>query len=374
MNEMIAKYPTTDTVWMYNTLLPFAWIIITVGSLAVGTFYIFPKNRRFPVSIAAWTVMLDVIDYTYELIKWGPYSQYHEFLNWNPNQAACKGLYAMCAFVDSGQALSTLFLSYTIYNSVVNKKDMSYDIDPRYFRVMVSLFCVYTAVWTFVIGVFPDYLLPDGKITICPITYHDRGYEYALMIQYGISVVLQIYLLGSSLRYIKQVWALAKSRHRHKDVYYARLQIRFVFLVALQSAPRITWHAVNIAASKGGLSTNVIRFDMCFLFVCYFLDILILFTINRPLIEYIKDKMGIVSSSSGTIRSGGGGGGANNVTPPSNSNNTPKPENVVLDVNNGEKQKEKVKENKKNTFQESPDFMRTTTELDSFISHSKTAV
>jgi len=304
MEQMIAKYPATDAQWMYQFHLPLCWIIVITGPIVLVLFNIFPKNRRFPASIAAWTTMLDVVYYVWELSKWGPYTKYHEELNYVQTNEICKLYYAWIAFIDAGQALCTLFMAYVIYKSIVKKIDMSYNTNPRYYQVMVTSFWIYTILWTILIYTVPKYRPPDGALTFCPFSKASFEWDVAFIVQFLVATLIEMVLLSRALRYAKTVWKLAMSSVRSRENYMARLQIRFFFIVFLQATARINWHILTIILSIQLdsvsqielLTIGYIHFTMVLSFLCYFTDILILLLTNRPLTDYVRRRLHLISS------------------------------------------------------------------------------
>jgi hypothetical protein len=93
MEEMMKKYKYDG--YNYYYLLNFGWVIVFTSALTVGLFYAFPKNRKFPSSVAIWATIIDAVYYLREMFKWGPYNRaVHLFFLWTPTETSCKILFA----------------------------------------------------------------------------------------------------------------------------------------------------------------------------------------------------------------------------------------------------------------------------------------
>jgi len=279
----------------YSTyVVGFAWAIIFFNLTVAILFYSFKKQRTFPASIQAWTLIMDALYFLRELMKWGPNSVLREQLLVNPSIATCRVVFGWEVFVESGQALCNIYMAFTIYNSIVRKQDMSYSVNPNYFRVMVLLFWTYTTVWVLVLSLVPSDFTPSFLFCF-PHTY---AYNLALLSQWVLALIIEVFFLGSCVFYVREVLKAANSSVTGERR-FARLNIIFLCIIFLQWIPRVAWNVdylLSIMYNDGDKSVDITRvsvlthFMYACAFVCYLMDGVLVLSSNRHLHRFVFRK------------------------------------------------------------------------------------
>jgi hypothetical protein len=155
--------PANETIFAQRLILstPIAkfWIIGTwvgffLSLTAVITSYMYANQRKFPLAMSTWMVVIDTFRWGKEMTKFSNIAAVNEIMVWTPTPATCTFLFMWSTYAESATVITDITLATIIFITVVKRTDVSYDADPKYLKATIILFLSYTILYTTAIGVY----------------------------------------------------------------------------------------------------------------------------------------------------------------------------------------------------------------------------
>jgi len=236
-NETVYLHRLYSDPFVYFFWVPFNWIGLFISLFAVASSYAFKKQRKFPSSVAIWTVLLDsMIFFREALIKYSAYGPLQERMVYNVDQDSCLFLFSWNTFGELGQGVCNVTLALVVYLSVVKKVDLSYETEKRFFWGVVIVFWVYAGTLTAAFASTTHYRAVNFSCTA------ETTLPYLFLAAQWFSIfIFLVIVMGRSLVYIRRV--LQATAHQkanssqRKKIY---LHVRFIAIAFVQTAPRLS--------------------------------------------------------------------------------------------------------------------------------------
>eukprot|EP01111_Echinosteliopsis_oligospora_P015643 TRINITY_DN6249_c0_g1_i2.p1 TRINITY_DN6249_c0_g1~~TRINITY_DN6249_c0_g1_i2.p1 ORF type:complete len:308 (+),score=28.82 TRINITY_DN6249_c0_g1_i2:230-1153(+) len=255
-----------------------AWAGLCLASLTFVVTNCFSKQRIFPVNISSWVLALTCAHYIRDLFRWATYTSIPDNIITHQTDTICFFLFGFEVWIQSAVALCNIFMSFSMYNMVIRKRDMSYSSDPRYMRYMIGTIVVWPLVmYISVLGASPYY--PGCRPT-------ENGWNILLFVQWGVAVILETFFLSKVLWYIRQVVLSAQRISQPTSKRTVWLAIRFSSIVLLQTIPKILWNIIYIHYDIK-LSFALYQPYYILAFICFALESLVILYGNRQLREKV---------------------------------------------------------------------------------------
>lgn len=238
-----------------------------------------------------YTRILNVVIYAREFSKWGAFDlTINTWLLRSPTNSACMLLYGWQCWADSAQLICNFYLSYVIFATIVQKKKLEYEYDPRYFRYMAIYFWVHTITWTMIMTFGPKFIPKKG----CGLDPSSIGFIIAGVSECGIFFFIIAYLIGRSLKYIREVYKSVSATRKEKAMII--VNIRIISVVFLHVIPRVMWHGAYILNTQSRSTSAVTLNNYIYAlhsvyFFCAMMDNIIMLFANKPLKKFLKKKL-----------------------------------------------------------------------------------
>eukprot|EP01111_Echinosteliopsis_oligospora_P002839 TRINITY_DN1446_c0_g1_i1.p1 TRINITY_DN1446_c0_g1~~TRINITY_DN1446_c0_g1_i1.p1 ORF type:complete len:359 (-),score=49.96 TRINITY_DN1446_c0_g1_i1:65-1141(-) len=283
--------------YQYDVYVPTLWVLLFLSAFTLATTYSFSQQRRFPACVASWSVMLTMVKCMRELFKWGDYSRLHYYLVWHPTQKICATGFAADIFFDSGYSINNLILTFIIFMTVKRGVDVSKNANINWHKVCLVVFWVYTSAWTIGAASLRGFI---PKPPICPSADQGPQFNFAFLCFYFLFVISEIFLLGSSAKYIYSVFHKAEgmivgpNSSKSNDTRLMITTVRFLAIIVLQTVPGVlfeTYHLLAVFGHWGPVRlVHVAEAYLTWVFIAGAIECLIIIALNRDLMRWIKSK------------------------------------------------------------------------------------
>jgi len=292
---------------------PAAWFGFFFDLFVICTFFIFPKQRRFPNCITGLLCGIDMMHFLRELIRSSPIAAVSEYFFWSPKPPACYTLFLWVSWVEAADFVLVITLAVVIYRTIVRKEDVSSKTDPTFMRTVFITVAIYPVVWTCIVGGVTSM---SGYAVRGP-TCAPLSYDPMIMgiVQCFVGLAVMAVLLGISLRY--PLYTLVDDKSNGKDdseVYIwqvvrqvrnlsdtpqnrkAWLTIRFIIIMVLQTAPRVSYNIYYLAIIGSTLTPEQTNAGILQGYVippvCYWLNALVVLWGNKSLHKWLQGNVG----------------------------------------------------------------------------------
>eukprot|EP01111_Echinosteliopsis_oligospora_P018852 TRINITY_DN8868_c0_g1_i1.p1 TRINITY_DN8868_c0_g1~~TRINITY_DN8868_c0_g1_i1.p1 ORF type:complete len:363 (-),score=46.55 TRINITY_DN8868_c0_g1_i1:91-1179(-) len=286
--------------YQYDYYVPMMWALLAITFLTLITTYAFPQQRKFPACVASWSVMLSMVKAIRELVKWGPYSGLHYYLVWHPTPKMCAAGFAADMFFDSGFSINNLILTSIIYLSARKGIDMSKkitvgEISVDWHKLAIIVFWIYTGCWAIAAANLKGF---TPTPPICPAVTNGGEYNLAFIVFYFLFIVLEIFLIGSSAKYIYSVFKQADgmmigpNASKSNDVRLLVTTVRFLCIIVLQTVPGLLFQSYYLLALYGKKGPLVIlpvgEAYLTWVFIAGAIESFIIMALNRDFMRWLR--------------------------------------------------------------------------------------
>lgn len=246
-------------------------------------------------------------------MKYSNHPQHQPLLKlffWNPNVYYCYAEYLWVCWVEAADYVLMITLAVVIYRTIVKKEDVTPKSDPTFAKIVLVAFIIYPIVWTCIVG---------GVASISGFTR--KGLSCAPsdappimgIVQCFVALVIMIVLLTISLRrplytvvdekeggkeengtevYIWQVVRNLRNLSDSPQNRKAWLTIRFIIIMVLQSAPRLSYNAyyLSIIITPPNTSSPTAGQIQGYLIppLCYWLNAMVVLWGNKSLHKWLQ--------------------------------------------------------------------------------------
>jgi len=187
-----------------------------------------------------------------------------------------------------GSYVIGIVLSLFIYKTVVKKDDLSYESNKRFFWTVVIFYLVYSTLYVIVVGVVAQrggYTMVDG------CNPAQAPASLIGLVQSILSLLIEIVLLGSTLKYILLVIAKVRQpTHSHRS---GQLAIRFFIIVVCQTLPRVYIEFLHLSFSATGTASNLTTDIYAYYVIsslCFLISATVVLVGNQKLRNWISKK------------------------------------------------------------------------------------
>jgi len=333
-NETLAHLRLAKIAGRYGDFwLPACWFGFFFDVFVIATFYAFQKHRKFPGCLLGLFCIVDLVHFFRELVKGSPIPYINEEFYWTPSQIECGVIYLWVSWVEAADFVLVFTLALVIYKSVVLKEDLSYKANKKYLLLFIGVFTIYPIVYTVIVGAVA---FKTGGFDLRATSCAPKSEDASIIgiCQCFIALTILLVFMGSTLRYIwqvvKQVRIVADSSQNSK----AWIAIRFILIVILQTAPRLSYNmyyfALAVDTNMSDASVTAASWEGSVIpIVAYYLNAMVVLWANRPLLVWIRKLYDSVpvSKTSSTLRNTASG---ELLHPDLNSHNSPRNINIEL--------------------------------------------
>eukprot|EP00026_Physarum_polycephalum_P010274 Phypoly_transcript_10431.p1 GENE.Phypoly_transcript_10431~~Phypoly_transcript_10431.p1 ORF type:complete len:384 (+),score=9.32 Phypoly_transcript_10431:88-1239(+) len=180
-------------------------------------FYIFPRMRRFPRSLLSWLNLYNIYFCVYQFIRWVPHVPWHLAISKYPNPILCRFNVFLDISSMSGQYTCSTLLCLSIFLMVV--KQVELENKPIFFwSFLVSAISIPIAV------ALPSILVTMSGVPGGTCVIGDQVVNILLRSPFIFMLVVQIFLIGWTMRHIRQIYNSVKNSNT------ANLPIKYIFV------------------------------------------------------------------------------------------------------------------------------------------------
>jgi len=244
------------------------WAGIGLCIICIICFLLVKKQRSFPYNLSVWVVMIDLVAYAIDIFRFSNYSA----SDGPPDHRTCQISNALDITTFVAQAVANLFLSFTLWNMIVRRKNMRYSFNPRYLWVMAAVIVIYPPA-VGLIGAFYS----NSYDKIC----FPLGALYIIVGNWSVVVLIECAFLLQIARYVITVKRKSLSLDRGPQTMKNRrttwLVIRLGSIIVLQTVPAIFWNVAHVFF----YFPEVLLYYILLRFFCYTLEAVVLTVANE---------------------------------------------------------------------------------------------
>jgi len=271
-------------------MIKLSYVNIFFCSVAFVATWSFEKQRRFPVSMVGWISLLDIAFNVWQLMTTS--SNFPALKNYQTTQPEgfCHLSTTIEVFFAYSALITNTLLSFTIYNLLRRRQDMSVKHAPWFRYAFVTIFWVFSIAFSIGLGLGPV----QPTLNFCgPAT---EAAIIALMVPFLFFVSLQVLFIFMTLYHIQTVTRNVHNQMTDKQRKLRRkdywMYARFVMIIVVQI---VQWFPTYVfwLESVTGNPAPTFQFEILLAYmnqIGFIVESLVIIASNRSLRFWIGEK------------------------------------------------------------------------------------